>query len=86
MYLAAYSPALAIAYFKSALATCKMTGTRPSILLHSLDFLGAADCSELAFFPAMNLDYSLKRSVLYATLSALRTAFSVGPLIEMARS
>ena len=40
LYLSTFSPALALAYFRTALAMCQMTGTQPSLLLHPLDFLG----------------------------------------------
>ena len=53
LYLATFSRSLAITYWKLALAMCRWTGTQPSLLLHPLDFLGAEDCPELGFFPAM---------------------------------
>jgi hypothetical protein len=46
---------LAKTYFKSALRFCKLNGIEPSLLLHPLDFLGADDVAELAFFPGMSL-------------------------------
>jgi hypothetical protein len=85
LYLATVSPALALGYFRAALGLCKLTGTEPSILLHPLDFLSGADCPELAFFPAMNLDPGVKRSVLLQALQALADDFEVLPLREVAR-
>lgn len=54
LYLATFSPALAKAWFWQALTMCRIMGVEPSFLLHPLDFLGADDVPELAFFPAMN--------------------------------
>ncbi|HEV7180193.1 MAG TPA: polysaccharide deacetylase family protein [Candidatus Baltobacteraceae bacterium] len=85
LYIAAISPALALAYFRAALALCKLTRTEPSILLHPLDFLSGAECPELAFFPAMNLDPGIKRYVVNASLEALAKGFDVRPLREVAR-
>lgn len=84
LYAATISPALAIAYFRTALALCKATGTEPSILLHPLDFLSARECPELTFFPAMTLDPSVKHQVLTQVLRDLVTNFDVVPLGEFA--
>src|SRR5580700_7817554 len=43
LYLSCYSTAMAMAYFRTALALCRLTATPPSILLHPLDFLGGDD-------------------------------------------
>ena len=80
LYLAALSPTAALMYFRAALLLCKLTRTEPSILLHPLDFLDAAECPELAFFPAMSLDGQVKRSVVVESLKALAAAFTVHPL------
>jgi hypothetical protein len=84
LYAATISPALAIAYFRSALALCKMTGTEPSVLLHPLDFLSGQECPELRFFPGMNLDAGRKRSVLTQVLHDLAANYDVVPLDEFA--
>ena len=39
LYLSAFSPALALVYFRMALMLCRATGTPPSLLLHPLDFM-----------------------------------------------
>lgn len=52
-FLDTISPQLADAYWQTALALFDATGTNPSLLLHPLDFLGADDAPQLAFFPAM---------------------------------
>lgn len=80
LYIATVSPALALAYFRTALALCKLTRTEPSILLHPLDFIGTREAPELAFFPAMTLDPGLKRDILVQCLRLLKREFDVVPL------
>ncbi len=82
LYIAAISPRMALAYFRTALLLCKLTRTEPSILLHPLDFLSMHDCPEFAFFPAMNMDPDVKRTVLFQSLSMLAEMFEVMPLEE----
>lgn len=82
LYIATVSPALAVAYFRTALSLCKLTGTEPSILLHPLDFLTARECPELTFFPAMTLDASVKREVLTRVLHDLAGNYDVVPLAQ----
>ena len=82
LYLAGISPKAAVAYFRAALAACRLTFTQPSILLHPLDFISAADAPELAFFPAMQMDGDVKRNVVFESLSLLGKSFEVSPLIE----
>lgn len=55
IYLAKFSRIAARTYLRFALGVCRMTGTRPSLLLHPLDFMGREDCAALAFFPGMDL-------------------------------
>jgi peptidoglycan-N-acetylglucosamine deacetylase len=82
LYIATFAPAMAVAYFRTALAMCKATGIQPSILLHPLDFLSGAQCPELAFFPGMDLDPARKREVLTQVLLILTKHYSVVPLEE----
>ncbi len=86
LYLAAVSPAIALAYFGTALTMCEITRTPPSILLHPLDFLTARDCPELEFFPAMALDPGVKAHVVRESLAMLKRRFEVVPLRDVARS
>jgi peptidoglycan-N-acetylglucosamine deacetylase len=83
LYIATVSPAAALAYFRTALLMCRLTRTEPSILLHPLDFLDGSECKELAFFPAMQLDPGVKRSVLLESLRSLVAGFEVLPLSDM---
>ena len=84
LYLAGPSPALAYRYFASALRLCSIRGVRPSILLHSLDFLGADDVDSLAFFPGMNQSGAQKRKVVARCLRMLAARFEVVPMREHA--
>jgi hypothetical protein len=84
LYLAAYSPLLARAYFASALRACKAAGVGPSILLHPLDFLAADDVDALAFFPGMALPLGRKLDTVAASLDLLTRAFDVRPVGEHA--
>lgn len=84
LYIATFSPRAALAYFRTALLLCKATATEPSILLHPLDFLSAAECPELTFFPAMTLDPSIKRRIVTQVLRDLVANFDVVPLGEFA--
>jgi peptidoglycan/xylan/chitin deacetylase (PgdA/CDA1 family) len=60
LYLGQYSERLALAYFRTAMALCDRMDIEPSLLLHPLDFLGADDDRDLAFFPAMQSPASTK--------------------------
>jgi hypothetical protein len=85
LYLSAYSPALALGYFRAALALCRLTGVSPSILLHPLDFLGADDKVGLDFFPAMNLRSEQKLRLVGEVLKIYCDDFQVVSLRDHAR-
>jgi peptidoglycan-N-acetylglucosamine deacetylase len=85
LYLAMISPRLAMIYFDAALHACRLAGIVPSILLHPLDFLSAADAPELAFFPAMSLDPKVKAAVVREALEHLAGLFEVHPLRDIAQ-
>jgi hypothetical protein len=80
LYLSAFSPALALAYFRLALALCRMTGTQPSLLLHPLDFLGGDEVPELAFFPAMRLPGERKTELTSEVLRIYSAHYTALPL------
>ena len=64
IYLSGFSMVAAKAYVRLALAVCRLTRTEPSLLLHPLDLLDAADAPGLEFFPGMQMDHGRKRAVL----------------------
>ncbi len=84
LYLAKFSPLAARVYFRAALGLCRLTGTRPSILLHPLDFLGKEDCRELAFFPGMDLPRARKLDLLGHFLDMLSARFEIVTMSEHA--
>jgi hypothetical protein len=80
LYLGTFSTALAVVYFRVALAVCRATGTEPSLLLHPLDFLGCDDVSELAFFPAMKKEGATKLELLARCFRVLQSHYDVLPM------
>jgi peptidoglycan/xylan/chitin deacetylase (PgdA/CDA1 family) len=84
LYLGQYSRVLAATYFRFALGLCRVVRVEPSILLHPLDFLGADDETDLAFFPAMNLHSSEKIAIVMGVLDRLAAQFRVVPMREHA--
>lgn len=77
LYLAGPSRAAAYRYFAGALRMCSLRGVQPSLLLHSLDFLGADDVDSLAFFPGMNQTGAQKREVVAHCLRMYSERFRV---------
>lgn len=86
LYIATWSEALALAYFRTALRICRWTGTHPSLLLHPLDFLGGDEVPELAFFPAMDMPGERKIALVDRILSAYAERFEVVTLERHARA
>jgi hypothetical protein len=85
LYISCFSTKLAILYFTLAMKLCQITHTSPSLLLHPLDFLGKEDVKELSFFPAMNLSFKKKISIVSKIIDMYSDCFSVIPLGEHAR-
>ena len=71
LYLSGFSQQLAEIYLRIALHMCKVTGTSPSFLLHSTDFIGCDELSKLSFFPGMNLSSKKKRRVFTKVMNLL---------------
>lgn len=61
----------------SQVKLCDWAGTGPSLLLHPLDFLGADDEHDLAFFPAINLENKRKSALVSAALDSLLANYTV---------
>jgi peptidoglycan/xylan/chitin deacetylase (PgdA/CDA1 family) len=80
LWLATWSPAVALAYFRSALRACRAAEIGPSLLLHPLDLLDVTDAPALAFFPAMGMPREKKTAVLTAALRSFQATFNVVPL------
>lgn len=77
IYLATFSRTLAMTYWRSALAMCRMTGTEPSLLLHPLDLMCGDEVPELKFFPAMDMPLQRKLDILGDILSVYAANFEV---------
>lgn len=86
LYLAEYSDQLALAYFRSSLALCRLTGVEPSLLLHPLDFLGGDDDGDLAFFPAMKSPAAKKLQLVEQVLDTFTAGRSVVTMREHAQA
>ena len=77
LYLSTFSRPLAKAYWRSAIAMCKLTGVSPSLLLHPLDFMSGSDTEELKFFPGMNIPVENKLKLVSEILAAFTNEFDV---------
>lgn len=86
IYLAAFSPLAAKAYWRSALSTCSMIGVQPSLLLHPLDFLSGEDVPELKFFPGMSMPIDTKLELLSGIIDTFTAAYDVGTMRRHADS
>jgi len=84
LYLSTFSRAAALAYWRLALAACKLTGVQPSLLLHPLDFLSGDDVSELSFFPGMGMALERKLKIMSEILSVYAQRFDVVSMGEHA--
>jgi hypothetical protein len=85
-YLSRFSPALMNAYFGTALAACKLTGTEPSFLLHPLDIIGGDQIPQLKFFPGMDLESRVKTALFKKVLGKLKSRYDIVPMGEHARA
>ncbi|HTH51141.1 MAG TPA: polysaccharide deacetylase family protein [Pyrinomonadaceae bacterium] len=76
-YLATFSKAVAMAYWRSAVSACRVTGSAPSLLLHPLDFMTGTDAEELKFFPGMSMPLEKKFEILNDVLGLYADSFDV---------
>jgi peptidoglycan-N-acetylglucosamine deacetylase len=80
LFIRQFSALAAWAYWRLAMTICRLTATAPSLLLHPLDFLGANDDPDLAFFPAMRLDAAEKIAFVHDILADFARRYHVVPL------
>lgn len=85
LYLARYSPVLSRLYLRTALGLCSLTGVEPSLLLHSLDFVGGDEITGLEFFPGMDMSGSAKRHLVDAYVTILGKDNDIVTMGEHAR-
>ncbi len=84
LYLSHFSPIAAVAYFRTALALCRLQGIQPSLLLHPLDFMGVEDDRDLAFFPGMGLPKAHKLALVSDLLGIYCQQFQVVTMAQHA--
>lgn len=86
LYLSRYSEAASLAYFRSALAACRLAGIEPCFLLHPLDLIGGDQAPALAFFPGMDLTSGRKQAFFVKVLGILARWFQPVPMSAHARA
>ena len=86
LYIAERSEWLADLYLRFALRLCLITGVRPSLLLHPLDFLGPDEAPGLEFFPGMGTEAEVKWRRLDRFVNTVTARFVPGPMGEYVAS
>lgn len=84
LFLRQFSALAAWSYWRLAMTLCRLTATAPSLLLHPLDFMGASDDADLAFFPAMRLEAPVKIAFVRDILADFARRYQVVPMGEYA--
>lgn len=77
LYLSGISMFLMKFYLSFALFMCRITGTKPSFLLHPLDLIGGDQITQLAFFPGMNISSDKKVKVFKTVIKALQKRYNL---------
>lgn len=85
-FLARFSEALMMAYLRTALTACRISGTEPSFLLHPLDVIGGDQVPELKFFPGMDLSSAAKTKLLKRVLKTIGKQYSIVPMSHHAEA
>jgi hypothetical protein len=85
VYLATYSPALARAYMRAAIALVKRSDLELSFLLHPLDFLGRDLVDQLSFFPGMRAPTDRKLRLFDEVIGLIADSFETVTMSEHAR-
>jgi len=86
IYLNRYSQILMLAYLNIAIQMCRITGTRPSFLLHPLDLIGGDLIRELAFFPGMDVETDQKVQLFKEVVSCLASHFQLTNMSKNAKN
>lgn len=86
LYISGFSPLLAKTYFHMAMMLCRLSRINPSLLLHSLDFVGCNEIKELSFFPAMQLSAQKKLERVSDILRIYSKYYTIVHLAEHARA
>ncbi len=86
LYLSRFSSLAMHTYLNIAIASCKITNTEPSFLLHPLDLVGGDQAPRLAFFPGMDLKTESKLKVFREVIKKLSDNFSLVNMSTHAKS
>lgn len=87
LYLRTFSSSAARMFAAASFRMYRIANTSPSLLLHTLDFLGADDTiKDLEFFPAMKLRTEDKLPFVRSVLRSYREQFDVVTMAEHARA
>ena len=86
MYLLSFSRGLAMTYWRSALAACRLRGIAPSYLLHPLDFLDGKEIEAMKFFPGMNVASGRKVALLDEAIGLLQRHYEVVTVADHAKA
>ena len=86
LYLSRASERAMLAYLRTALGICRLTGTEPSFLLHPLDLLGGDQAPALRFFPGMDLTGKRKLELFTRVMRALASQFELVNMSTHAKS
>jgi len=85
IYISRFSRLLMSFYLNAAIMLCRMTGTRPSFLLHPLDFLDRSLVPELSFFPGMDMDKERKIDIFIRVLEGIASHFELANMSSFAK-
>jgi peptidoglycan/xylan/chitin deacetylase (PgdA/CDA1 family) len=77
IYLGRFSKLLMAFYLNFAIQMCRLTGTRPSFLLHPLDLIGGDKVHELSFFPGMDVETDQKIRIFKKVINTLSNSFQL---------
>ena len=83
-FLADFSETLAMAYFRFALALCRMSRTPPVFLLHASDFLGCDDLEQASVIPGMRRRAEAKLGFMRRVFLELNKHYRVVGMGELA--
>lgn len=86
MYLAGFSPFLAMKYFTFALQTCKASGIAPNFLLHPPDFMDISQVPDMSFFPGMKLSKEKKKEFFIEVINKFKMYFEIATMMTRAQS
>lgn len=85
-FLADVSEAVALSYFRLALALCRWRGVSPVFLLHASDFLGKDDLADTSVIPGMRRNAEQKLAFMQKVFDLLTRYYRVVNMLELSDS